>query len=489
MSAQEAPKSEQIQANVAAALSRLRGELGATSSPVAGTAQNPVPKSANEAGEATLGMPVVAPLPAGPVRNPEPMAAQTVAAASAGTGTRPFEPILGAVMGGGSTASNPAAAQPALEPANPEPASSEIGRPDLFATPRHEPVLKAERDPTASLNSEAQPDLLSGVEVPPAPPPPLGSFATEDEVGGRGKKMRNRLIALAVLVILVGGGAWAFLGRDRGAGGPVPVLTAETTPEKVKPADEGGMQVPNQNVQILDNMNGQAGNAQGGENVLPPPEQPVAPPAPDDTAPAVSEGAPAASASGTQNNAPAAVDQAAPAPAVPSVAAPAIPSVSAPEPGQTASSTPAPAAPEPTAAPVAQQAAPEPSAPAAAPAKPADATAAASAAQPKAAEPAKPATQTAAAATAPAPTAAATAGGIRVQLAAVKSEAAAKAQWAKLQKTYPDLLGALSLNVQSVVKDGVTYYRIQAGPLDSKAAAKTLCSKLAAQKQACIVAK
>jgi hypothetical protein len=162
------------------------------------------------------------------------------------------------------------------------------------------------------------------------------------------------------------------------------------------------------------------------------------------------------------------------------VSAPAIPSVSAPEPGQTtaATPTPAPVAPEP------QQAAPAPAEPTPAPtaAKPAEPTPAA----PKPAE----TTQTAAVPTAPAtPSVAPTAGGgAKIQLAAVKSEAAASAQWAKLQKAHPDLLGALTLSVEKVDKNGSTFYRIQAGPL-TKTQAKDLCTKLKAQKQDCLVAK
>jgi cell division septation protein DedD len=80
-------------------------------------------------------------------------------------------------------------------------------------------------------------------------------------------------------------------------------------------------------------------------------------------------------------------------------------------------------------------------------------------------------------------------GNARIQLAAVKSEALAKQQWAKFQKAHPDLLGALTLSIQKVTVNGADYYRIQAGPLSDKAAAKDLCSKLKAQKQDCLVAK
>src|SRR5262249_57472552 len=97
MSAAEAPKSEQIQANVAAALSRLRGELGAASSPVASANPIPLPKLGAEPAPTPAPAPVATapqpeplpePLPAGPVRTAETANPNAV---------RPFEPILNAM--------------------------------------------------------------------------------------------------------------------------------------------------------------------------------------------------------------------------------------------------------------------------------------------------------------------------------------------------------------------------------------------------------
>jgi len=475
MSAAEAPKSEQIQANVAAALSRLRGELGAASSPVASPTPIPMPKTGAEPAPAEpAAEPVaLAPLPAGPVR--------TVDAAGA---VRPFEPILNAMAAGNSTAaaSNDSA-----------PAQTEGAKPDLFGRLRADPSLTTDRAAAAAMagaseaKTDSQPDLLTGMEVPPAPPPPLGSFDAEDEVNGRGRRMRNRLLVLVALVVIAGGAAWAWISSHRTPEGPVPVIAADATPEKVKPEDEGGMQVPNQNVEIL---NGQSTTAEQ-PAVLPPPEQPVAPPTNETTdqanaapqAPAITDAPKPAEPAPTP--APATTDQS----AAPSVDAPAIPSVAAPEPGQTASA-PAPV----VAAPQPQQAEPAPAAPTPAPVttaeKPAEPAAPAPDTTAKAPEPTpapKPATQTAAVAAAPsvAPTAG---GSARIQLAAVKSEALAKSEWAKLQKAHPSLLGALTLNVQTVDKNGAKLYRIQAGPL-TKAQAKDLCSKLKAEKQDCLVAK
>jgi hypothetical protein len=475
MSAAEAPKSEQIQANVAAALSRLRGELGAASSPVASPTPIPLPKVGAEPAPADP-MPepaALAPLPAGPVRTPE-----------ATSAVRPFEPTLNAMSAGNSNSAPGSDAAPA-----------EAEKPDLFGRLRADPSLTTDRAAAAAMLSaseakaESQPDLLTGMEVPPAPPPPLGSFEAEDEVNGRGRRMRNRLMVLAAIVVIVGGAAWAWVASHPAPDGPVPVITAETTPEKVKPEDEGGMQVPNQNVEIL---NGQPATAEQ-PAIAAPPEQPVSPPMTETT-----DEANAAA------QAPAVTD------AVPTVDAPSIPSVSAPDPSQTAAA-PAPAVSAPVVSPPVvseaetQQAAPAPAEPTPAPAttaeQPADEPAASAAATstakapeaapepapaPKAAEP----TQTAAAPTAPAaPSVAPTAGGgSRIQLAAVKSEALAKAEWAKLQKAHPALLGGLTLNVQAVDKNGSKLYRIQAGPL-TKAQAKDLCTQLKAQKQDCIVAK
>lgn len=453
MSAAEAPKSEQIQANVAAALSRLRGELGAASSPVASATPIPMPKTSSEPVQpepmpAPEG-PSLGPLPAGPVRLSE---AERAAPPASGvtSGLRPFEPTLNAAVG------NPPSND--TEPPRMEPRMEEAPKPDLFGRLRADPSLATDRAAAAAAGEakpDSQPDLLSGMEVPPAPPPPLGSFSAEDEVNGRGRRMRNRLLVLAAVIVIAGGAVWAWIASHREAEGPVPVIAADATPEKVKPVDEGGMQVPNQNVEIL---NGQPSAEAQPETVLPPPEQPVAPPTGETTDQA--SAAP---------QAPAVTD--APAPAAPSVTAPAIPSVSAPEPGETAA-MPAPAA----AAPEPQTQAAEP-----APAEPAPAEA------PKAET-----TQTAAAPAAAAPAAPSVAptanGGARVQLAAVKSEALAQSQWAKMQKAHPELLGALTLNVEKVEKNGSTFYRIQAGPL-TKAQAKDLCAKLKAQKQDCIVAK
>ena len=90
----------------------------------------------------------------------------------------------------------------------------------------------------------------------------------------------------------------------------------------------------------------------------------------------------------------------------------------------------------------------------------------------------------------PTPQVAAAGAGFRIQLAAVKSEADAKAEWARLQKAHADLLGDLAPTIQraDLGAQGI-FYRIQGGPLPSDDAARALCDKLEAKKQACLVVK
>jgi cell division septation protein DedD len=380
----EPPRPDQIQANVAAALSRLRGELAPT--PPAGAA------------------------------GPEP---------EAGRGDDPAsEPQLDV----GPTLSAPDPSM-ALNPAKSSMSSDPLDTPFARMT---------------GMKPAEQPDLLSGIGTPP----PLADIAdAEAEAAHRRRRLRNRLIAGGVLVLALAG-FWYWSSSGEGGSEPVPVITADGSPEKVKPADEGGLEVPNQDVAILNGENSAAPTQ--GETVLPAPEQPATPPAPP------AEPVPAA----TSEAAPATADAGAAVPSVPAPAVDAIPTVPAPTEPSTATSEATPAA-----APATSEAAPVPAAE----------------------EPAQTAAAEATPAAEPAP--AATGGSARIQLAAVKSEAAAQKEWARIQKANPDLLGGLSLHVERFNKTASeVYYRIQAGPLADKAAAKQLCAKLKQKNQACLVA-
>ena len=276
-------------------------------------------------------------------------------------------------------------------------------------------------------------------------------------------KGRRWLPATIALVALGGFSGIVWYAYNQGAsqsnGGAVPLVQADAGPLKTRPTDPGGMDVPNQDKLIL---NGQAVDVAGGkvERLLPPPEAPMAKPV-----------APQPQAAQIAAAAPPALNAARPAP---------------PAPAQQQASpilVPSPAPQVAAAAPRATvQTAPQPQPVVARPATPPPAPAA-QAPAPVAAKP--PAPVAAPPATAPTPAAAASAGrGGKVQLGAVKSEAAATAEWAKLQKTHPEL-AALSISVAKVeIPNKGTYYRIQAGPAADAAA---VCGAVKARGQDCLV--
>lgn len=85
-------------------------------------------------------------------------------------------------------------------------------------------------------------------------------------------------------------------------------------------------------------------------------------------------------------------------------------------------------------------------------------------------------------------TAKAAKGNVYIQLAAVKSEADAKAKWAKLKSSY-SALSSLSLKIQKadLGAKGI-FYRVQAGPTSTDNAT-SICAKIKAAKGACLIAK
>lgn len=530
-------KPDQIQASVAAALSRLRGDLGPSGAaaprideqqeserarpandvrgdPFFRSVQSPPP----EAGMTTPGR---APIPMTPfprmqaAREPdaEPPSATPPDSpyADADAPVEPLEPATAIDMP--DMPDRPAdpdlGSMPephAMAPEPPEPAPQPVVQP-AAPPPRNNPLSRVMRGTAApGSGGPAQPDLLSDL-----PPPPISEplMADTESSAMRRRRRNRRLLALAAVIVVIAIGAWLWTGSKPST--DVPVIAAETTPEKVKPAEEGGLQVQNQDVQVLD----PSARTQG-ETVMPAPEQPITPPAATtpgeaagaEQAPTVVDGAsgdspataetPTADAQPTpgvplvETPLPALEENAptpAPQPAEPATAesAPAAPAVAAPESTQAAG---APATTEPAqmegsaaegaATEGAAEAAPVTTEPATTPApEPAQA------AQPEAPEPA--AAQEAAA-TPSAPTPVAATGNARVQLAAGKSEAAVQTEWTALQKAHPQLLGDLSLTVERVDKGAAgVFYRLQAGPLADKAAARELCASLKGRGQDCIV--
>ena len=231
-----------------------------------------------------------------------------------------------------------------------------------------------------------------------------------------------RIVGALLIMALFAGGLWfAYVEGARhmagtGGSGDIPLIRADTRPMKVKPAEPGGMPIPDRDMLIY----GQ--NRPIVEHLLPPPEQPMALPAPPAPKPVVSASA-----------------DAPPTPA---------PSTGAPGSGTAAASI-QPA--QPVGLPPAN---PHPM-----PSKPAEA----------ASQPGK-------------------AGGVRLQLGAVRSEGVAREEWARIKRSNPDLLGRLTaVAIRADLGDKGVYYRIQAGPVGDPATAERLCGELRQRHLACII--
>jgi cell division septation protein DedD len=119
---------------------------------------------------------------------------------------------------------------------------------------------------------------------PEIPPPPTAADPAEADIAyPEPESARRRLwpfAAGALGLIVLGGVGWIVysLTAADGAGGPVPYITAEAGPEKIRPQDEGGLQVPNQDIRVYNELTGSSGAAEETEVLLPPPEDPVSPP-------------------------------------------------------------------------------------------------------------------------------------------------------------------------------------------------------------------
>jgi hypothetical protein len=355
----------------------------------------------------------------------------------------------GAAMGGGAdvaTAPAPAARRPVM----PERVAG--------AAAHTEPPLRESAKAAASARTSEDLDD-SWLDQPAKPRPamtrrvadlPESEVVWEPETGRRGLALP---VGIASVALLVFGSIlwWAYSSDAEHEGGDVPTIVAEDTPIKEKPAEEGGLEVPDQDKLVYNSIAEGEEGATNVEQLLPGPEEPVTPPQPE-VAATVAAGAaqPAPLLPPTEDDTDAALADAAPAPAAPAVA----------EPVQTAAA-PAPAAP---AIPATQ----EPAAPAATQQAAAAPAAAAPVASP---EPAAGSSW-------------------KIQLAAVKSEAGARQEWGRMQKAHPDLLGDMRLSVQKadLGTKGI-YVRIQAGPLPDRTTAEDVCAELKASKQPCLVVK
>ncbi|MFC4351293.1 SPOR domain-containing protein [Fodinicurvata halophila] len=314
-------------------------------------------------------------------------------------------------------------------------------------------------DPRFSWNEEDNPGELQGEQRTPRKQTGRG--------GGAGRRIVPALLAIGGLVLFAGIVWYAYSwGRSDGASEAIPVVQAPEGAEKERPENPGGMEVPYQDTLVLNPGNSE-NEDESVERLLPPPEEPVERSEESDVA------ATAADATGETE--------------APEETAGSETSQDAQEsqetPVQEDQTDPADSEAQDTAQPEEQPAEMEDSA--------TSQTAEISGEtdvpepagdDPEAAAQGDPGTQDTA------DSSQTVADAFRIQLAAVRSNEAAQAEWQRLQNKHEELLGPLSLNIEraDLGEQGV-YYRIQAGPLSDEAAADTLCSDLQARDQACLV--
>ncbi|MBY6263588.1 SPOR domain-containing protein [Azospirillum sp. 412522] len=317
--------------------------------------------------------------------------------------------------------------------------------------------------------------------------------------------------AVVGVVTFAGAAVVGLRGPSRLSGDGPPLLTADAGPSKSRPDQPGGMEVPHQDILAYERLRDHdGGRGNQVERLLPPPEVPLPRPVvtpqmpavvPLPSVPSVAQLPPGATATVPRDTVAAAVAAAAPLAAEPA-------------PGLTATAPSVPPAGQVPSVQAPQSVVAKPQQPPAAPAKPAPAPQqqVASAAKPPAPPAAPPAQQNAApsmgqliakleAASLPAAPAKATpqpakpaaapaaggSGGWRVQLASVRSEGEAAAEWRRLAGRHPDALGGLSMQVARVdLGEKGIFYRVQGAGAD-EARAKSACTQLRAQNVGCVV--
>jgi hypothetical protein len=287
------------------------------------------------------------------------------------------------------------------------------------------------------------------------PPPPPSYRPARPQQRGLDPATRGMAIGagciVVLLLLLVAG--WAITGRH---GGTVPLITADRTPWRVAPANPGGLQVAG--AYGAEDLAGQrSATAPTPESPSPealraaqpePPPPPVQPQAEADAGPAAVPDAPASP------------DAVTPPVAMPPVAAPPVvaPPVAAPS-----VAAPSGAAPPPVAA------RPVPAAPAPV-VKPAPPSA-----LPQLAAPARPVPNL-------------SSGGTFVQLAALDSEAGARAEWQRIKGRMADVIADRQPVLQRAERNGHAIWRLRVGGFSSIADATRFCEHVRAKGGACELA-
>ncbi len=313
---------------------------------------------------------------------------------------------------------------------------------------------------------------------------------------GQGRGLFGRIAAVTLslsVLVLFAGLIWYAYNWAYGDQSPdiLPLITAEASPIKVKPEDEGGKAVLHQESLILNQSMAAQEEIPKVEHLLPAPEEPAVLEPIDETpsAPAVEAATEMPSVSEGEATESATAEAAAQAPAG-EVDVAEVPVVTPPE------AAPEPAAAEATEEPAEAPAKSDPigdliaentgetAAPAAETETP-DENTETQTGQTQTGQTQTAQTQTAQTQTAQVPTD----GGYVIQLLAATSKAGAQSEWDRLKARHAALLGDMALQIQTITKSGTTYHRVQTGPFPTRATAGDLCGQLKAAGQDCIVKK
>jgi len=154
------------------------------------------------------------------------------------------------------------------------------------ATRHIEPrLIPSADDEQPSFLPQHEFDGVEDESDPDIPPPPTGALHATNDSGLQrmSRPPRRRKLwpaAAAVSVVALGAVAWLVYDRmtAQTGGGEVPYVAADAGPEKIRPQQEGGMEVPNQDIRVYNELD-RSPPAKESEVLLPAAEAPVTPPA------------------------------------------------------------------------------------------------------------------------------------------------------------------------------------------------------------------
>ncbi len=308
---------------------------------------------------------------------------------------------------------------------------------------------------------DVEPEAEDAYDVEPA------DDVYEDD--GERRRVPFKVLAAVAIIAAIGAGALGaamFLGVTETSRQPVdvPLMTADPPPYKERPDDPGGLEVPYQDIAVLDAMDEDEAGGENFEVLLPDPEEPMAPSEVAEAETIVTE-VPVIDVEDTTSSGEIVIQDtegelvgtdpdAQTVDIASSLPVPPLPPVAPAKPGAAAA-----------------QGTPEPDATATSGEISFDDVAASLGGD---------------GAQAAAPSAGA-AGGTKIQIASFGSEAKAMEAWTSLQARFRDILGAYQPVIDEAVLSSGTFYRLQVGPFASDAEARSVCDSLKVRQVECII--